>query len=140
MRVLPRIPVEKLASEVVNDREQLGLVMDLSPEGLRLERRFFGRRDSPIVQLEFELPEVDEIVWAKGEVCFDKLRPSPTGPVRSTGIRLVSAAGRHLRMLRDWVMSAAEARAKLEQVSRQVERVLQEVERDPLQYASHWCG
>ena len=43
MRALPRIPVEQLASEVVRDREQLGLVLDLSPEGLRLERRFFGR-------------------------------------------------------------------------------------------------
>ena len=114
MRDQPRITVEKLASEVVNEREQLGLIVDLSESGLRLERRFFGRREGRIVQLEFELPEVDEIVWAKGEVCFDQLRPSPTGPIRSTGIRLVSAASRHLRMLRDWVMAAAEARAREE--------------------------
>jgi hypothetical protein len=126
MRVLPRISVEKLASEVVNDREQLGLIMDLSPDGLRLERRFFGRRDSPILQLEFELPEVDEIVWAKGEVRFDRLRPSPNGPVRSTGVRLVAAASRHLRLLKDWVMAAAEAQRRLEH--------------DPLMCASHWCG
>jgi hypothetical protein len=121
-----RITVENLASEVVNDREQLGLIVDLSSSGLRLERRFFGRRESPIVQLEFELPEADEIVWAKGEVCFDRLKPAPQGLVRSTGIRLVAAATRHLRMLRDWVHATVEARAALD--------------RDPLLYASHWNG
>ena len=125
-RIGSRIAVEKLASEVVNDKEQLGIVVDLSSTGLKLERRFFGRRESRIVQLEFELPEVDEIVWAKGEVCFDRLKPAPAGPVRSTGIRLVAAAGRHLRMLRDWVMAADEARRAFEE--------------DPLRYATHWCG
>jgi hypothetical protein len=121
-----RITVENLASEVVNDREQLGLIVDLSSTGLRLERRFFGRRESPIVQLEFELPDADEIVWAKGEVCFDRLKPAPHGPVRSTGIRLVAAATRHLRMLREWVMATVEARRSLDE--------------DPLLYASHWNG
>ena len=81
-----------------------------------------------MVQLEFELPEVDEIVWAKGEVCFDRLRPSATGPVRSTGIRLVAAATRHLRMLG----------ARLGDGRRRGARSLEE---DPLRYASHCsCG
>ncbi len=125
-RIGSRIAVEKLASEVVNDKEQLGIVVDLSSTGLQLERRFFGRRESRVVQLEFELPEVDEIVWAKGEVCFDRIKPGVGGPVRSTGIRLMAAASRHLRMLRDWVMAADEARRSREE--------------DPLRYATHWCG
>jgi hypothetical protein len=149
-----------LASEVVHDREQLGLVLDLSPGGLRLERRFFGRRNSNIVQLEFVLPEVEELVWAKGEICFDRLRPTPAGPIRSTGLRLVAATSRHLRFIKDWVMATAEIRARLasfvleddscriEHVSSKVERVLQNVERvtlepsadEPLLCASHWCG
>jgi hypothetical protein len=123
MRYQPRIPVEKLAHEVVGRKNELGLVVDLSPTGLRLEKQSLQRRASPIVQLEFVIPEVDEIAWACGEVCFDQLMPNMT---RSTGIKIVWAASRHLRMLRDWVMSAAEAKARFEE--------------SPLQYASHWCG
>jgi hypothetical protein len=106
MRALPRLPVEKLAREVCSDKKQLGLVVDLSTTGLRLETHSLARRESPILQLEFTIPEVDEIAWACGQVCFDRLHPNM---VRTTGIRILTAANRHLRMLRDWVMSAIEA-------------------------------
>jgi hypothetical protein len=108
----------------VGEKENYGLIVDLSPEGLRLERPLKGRTESRIVQLEFAMPEVDEIVWAQGEICFDKLRPGATGPLRSTGIRVLSAAGRHLRMLRDWAMASNERR--------QLD--------DGLFFASHWMG
>ena len=111
MRAQRRVLVEKLASEVICEREHLGLIVDLSAAGLRLEGRSFERREGGIVQLEFEMPEVDEIVWAKGEVCFDRVRARPDGLVRSTGIRLLAAATRHLAMLREWV--AASARLQL---------------------------
>jgi hypothetical protein len=127
----PRVAVETLCNELVADRDQYALVTDLSAHGLCLQRPLRGRLASRIVQLEFELPEVDEIVWARGEICFDRLRPAPTGPVRSSGIRLVAAAARHLRLLRDWVIAAAESRAALRE------------EGDPasvLQHASHWAG
>jgi hypothetical protein len=116
-RVDPRVPVESLCSEVVDDREHFGVLVDLSPQGVRLERPLGGRRDGRIVQLEFELPEADEIIWAKGEVCFDSVR-RVTGhapPVRTTGVRLVAAASRHLRMLRDWVAATVEARRRVEE-------------------------
>jgi PilZ domain len=109
-RLDPRIPVETLCSEVVDDREHFGLVVELSPNGVRLERPLGGRRDGHIVQLEFELPDADEIIWAKGEVCFDRYRRCDgPGAVRSTGVRLVAAASRHLRMLREWVAATVEA-------------------------------
>lgn len=116
-RLDPRIPVESLCSEVVDDREHFGVLVDLSPQGVRLERPLGGRRDGRIVQLEFELPDADEIIWAKGEVCFDRYRQitgQPT-PVRTTGVRLVAAASRHLRMLRDWVAATVEARRRVEE-------------------------
>lgn len=131
-RLDPRIPVETLCSEVVDDREHFGVVLDLSPGGIRFERPLGGRRDSPIVQLEFELPEADEIVWAKGEVVFDRYGRLVAGapPVRTTGVRLVAAATRHLRMLRDWVAATVEAR-----------RALLDDEVAPyLAFASHWRG
>jgi hypothetical protein len=121
MRALPRISVEKLAHERVGKKDELGLVVDLSPGGLRIEKPSLGRRASPIVQLEFVLPEVDEIAWACGEVCFDQILPNM---MRSTGIKIVWAASRHLRMLRDWVMAAADTRERFYE--------------NPLMYASHF--
>jgi hypothetical protein len=130
-RIDPRVCVETLCSEVVNDREHYGVLVELSPNGVRLERPLGGRREGRIVQLEFEIPEVDEIVWAKGQVCFDRYRRVDGGPpVRTTGVRLVAAASRHLRMLRDWVTATVEAtmRAREDDVERQ------------LAFASHWRG
>lgn len=95
---------------------------DLSPGGLCLHQRQFARRESRIIQLELQLPEIDELAWVKGEVCFDRMRPTPAGPMRSTGIRVLSAASRHLRLMRDWVMAAVEA------------------DNNPLLHASHWSG
>jgi hypothetical protein len=114
-RTSPRIRVQSLCSEVIDDQDQLALVVDLSESGLRIQRPLRGRSGmyrapdgselDRLVQVEFELPEVDEIVWAKGEVCFDQLWRAPglLAPVRTTGVRLLAAATRHLRMLRDYV-------------------------------------
>jgi hypothetical protein len=131
-RLDPRIPVETLCSEVIDDREHYGVLVELSPNGVRLERPLSGRREGRIVQLEFELPDADEIIWAKGEVCFDRYRQTFDGPgaVRSTGVRLVAAASRHLRMLRDWVAATVEAR----------QRARQDDIAGMLALASHWNG
>jgi hypothetical protein len=100
--------------ELVGNDEHYGLIVDLSAEGLRLQRPYFGRCDGRIVQLEFELPEVDEIIWAKGLICFDQLwrAPGPHRPpqrlVRTSGVRILAAATRHLRMMREYVEAQAE--------------------------------
>jgi len=116
-RINARIPTETLCTEVAGDREQFSLIVELSEAGLRLQRPLQGRMDSRIVQLEFELPEVDELVWAKGVVCFDQLwrvpitgMPAQGRVVRTSGVRVVAAATRHLRMLRDYVRAAAALR------------------------------
>jgi hypothetical protein len=133
-RLDPRIPVDTLCSEVVDDREHFGVLVELSPNGVRLERPLVGRREGNIVQLEFELPDADEIIWAKGEVCFDRYGRGSDGSgvnaVRTTGVRLVAAASRHLRMLRDWVAATVDAqrRARQDDIS------------GHLALASHWNG
>jgi hypothetical protein len=113
----PRIATETLCTEVAGEREQYGLIVELSEAGLRLQRPLQGRMESRIVQLEFELPDVDEVVWAKGVVCFDQLWRVPlpgetprARVLRTSGVRVVAAATRHLRMLRDYVRAAAERR------------------------------
>lgn len=115
-RIAPRVDVETFCSEVVGSRDHPGLVIDLSAEGARLERPYAGGGSPREIVLELEVPDVDEIIWVRGEVCFDQLRQAPAGHggplglLRTTGLRLVSAAARDLRMLRDCVFEMYRSR------------------------------
>jgi hypothetical protein len=119
-RLAPRVDVETFCSEVVGSRDHPGLVIDLSAEGARLERPYAGGGSPREIVLELEVPEVDEIIWVRGEVCFDQLRQAPAGQggpmglLRTTGLRLVSAAARDLRMLRDCVFELYRSRHRPE--------------------------
>ena len=102
-RVGPRIPMESLCAELHGSGLRHALVVDMSEDGLRIERPFGGPR-SRRLQLELEIPGVDEIGWAAAEVCFDEIRRAGSGAViRTSGLRLVSAALRHRRILREYV-------------------------------------
>jgi len=108
-----RVPVEALCSLLHRDDERHAIVVDVSANGLRVQRPLGGPRTRSL-QLEFEVPSADEIVWAKGEICFDEIvRVAPgeengfSGVLRISGIRLVSAAERHKRLLRDVVVERA---------------------------------
>jgi len=110
-RVSPRIDVEALCWEVIGDRERSALLVDVSTEGARVERPYIGGRIEYEVPLQIEVPGIDEVMWAKGDVVFDKLVPArngasnggPFGLLRRTGYRIVIAAARDLRLLRDYV-------------------------------------
>ncbi len=110
---MPRIVVEAFCSEILDGRERHAVVLDLSPTGLRVARPFVGGRTPREVQLELELPGIDEIIWAKGHICYDRIRPAAPGTsamalgriVRTSGIRLVAAAARDLRLLREYVLT-----------------------------------
>jgi hypothetical protein len=112
-RSVPRIGIEAFCSEILDGRERHAVVLDLSPTGLRMARPFVGGRMPREVQLELELPGVDEIIWAKGHVCYDRIRPATAGSsamalgrvVRTSGVRLVAAAARDMRLLREFVMN-----------------------------------
>src|ERR1051326_1923038 len=108
-RTSPRIDVEALCWEMIGDEEISGLVVDLSSEGARLERPYVGGRIAGSVPLQLEVPGIDEVMWAKGEVVFDQLVPparaTPFGLLRRTGYRIALAAARDLRLLRDYVYS-----------------------------------
>ncbi len=110
-----RVRASGLCTEIAGQAEQLGLLLDVSEGGLRLERphtNMGGPRGMPrerVVQLEFEHPAIDELIWAKGVIRFDKLEPlhdgmGPTRVLRTSGVEIVAAAGRHLRLLRDFVL------------------------------------
>lgn len=128
----PRIGIEALCWEVIGNREVSSLIVDLSSEGARLERPFVpvSYREEPIelgpagrstyvpppalperldrVPLQIEVPGIDEIMWARGDVVFDelveaKVNGGPFGLVRRTGYHISLAAARDLRMLRELV-------------------------------------
>jgi hypothetical protein len=93
---------------VVGDRERSALLLDISTEGARVERPFVGGRIEHAVPLQLEVPGIDEVMWARGEVVFDRLieakaNGGPFGLIRRTGYRIAIAAARDLRLLRDYV-------------------------------------
>lgn len=108
-----RVPVGALCSLLHHDCERHAIVVDISANGLRIQRPL-GGPGGRTLQLEFEVPSVDEIVWAKGEICFDEIWRVPpsyetgfSGILRTSGIRLIAAAERHKRLLRDYVIERA---------------------------------
>lgn len=108
-RESPRIDVEALCWELVDGKQVGGLAVDLSSMGLRIERPYTGGPTRREMQLEIEIPGIDEVMWAKAEASSDILVPTvspaggPMGLIRRTGYRLVAAATRDLRMLREVV-------------------------------------
>jgi len=111
-RTSPRIDVEAMCWELVGDHEVSSLVVDLSSDGARLERPFIGGRIAREVPLQLEIPGIDEVMWARGDVVFDQLVPArdqgPFGLVRRTGYHISLAAARDLRLVRDFVYSMYE--------------------------------
>jgi hypothetical protein len=105
----PRIEIEAMCWEVIGDREVSSLIVDLSCDGARLERPYQGGRLAREAPLQIEVPGIDEVMWARGDVVFDELVPArspgggPFGLVRRTGYRIAVAAKRDLRLLRDFV-------------------------------------
>jgi hypothetical protein len=111
-RTSPRIDVEAMCWELVGDREISSLVVDLSSDGARLERPFVGGRIAREVPLQLEIPGIDEVMWARGDVVFDQVVAGPDkgpfGLVRRTGFHNTLAAARDLRLVRDFVYSMYE--------------------------------
>jgi hypothetical protein len=124
-RLGPRITLDGLCGVVTHKDLVPAAMVDLSSVGLRLERPFDPAAASPVVQLEIELPGVDEIVWARGHVTFAHLSPMggrhADGQPRlwcRAGIQIDAAAGRDLRMLREYVVETR--RTRLAQAERPV--------------------
>lgn len=97
--------------ELIGGRELSSLIVDLSAEGARVERPYAGGRIEREVPLQIEVPGIDEVMWARGDVVFDHLVPDKkAGPfqlMRRTGYRIAIAASRDLRLVRDYVYSLA---------------------------------
>jgi len=110
-RRAPRISVDGFCGVVTQDDLHHASMSNLSTLGLRLERPFDPTTATPIVQLEIELPGLDEVVWASAIVTHAYLTPMPgrraDGQPRfwcRAGLRIANASRRETRMLRDYVI------------------------------------
>ena len=105
----PRIDVDALCWEVADSGETAALAVDLSQGGIRIERPYLGGRSPEVVPLQLEIPGIDEVMWARGEVCFDRIvqvkgpAGGRLGLLRRTGYRIALAARRDRRMIREYV-------------------------------------
>ena len=116
-RLAPRIPVDGLCGVVAKQDLRHAAMIELSAIGLRIELPFDRAAASRTLQLEIELPGVDEIIWARGLVTYAHLSPMggrhADGQPRlwcRAGIHLDAAAWRDRRLLRDYVIESRRRR------------------------------
>jgi hypothetical protein len=116
-RRAPRISVDGLCGIVTNDELRPASMSNLSTLGLRLERPFDPKTARPVVQLEIELPGIDEIVWASAVVTHAHLTPmhgrTRDGQPRfwcRAGLVLRDVSRRERRVLLDYVVDKLRGR------------------------------
>jgi hypothetical protein len=116
-RRAPRISVDGFCSVASDEDLAHASMSNLSTLGLRLERPFDPAKARPIVQLEIELPGIDEVVWASAVVTHAYLTPMPgrraDGQPRfwcKAGLRIADASRAERQMLRDYVVEQLVAR------------------------------
>jgi hypothetical protein len=116
-RRAPRISVEGFCSVATDDALQHAQLTSLSTLGLRIERPSQPATVRSMVQLEIELPGVDEIVWASAVVTdvriayFRRRRHDGRPPWTCvTGLQIAAISRTERRLLRDYVVEQMVAR------------------------------
>jgi hypothetical protein len=101
-----RIPMELLMNEYMQDRPYRALSVNISESGLYVNKVVGSlARRSRVVGLEFELPGTSEVIWARGEVCYDTIDDCFHGQ----GIRFTGMPKVHQRLIRDYCIEKRRA-------------------------------
>lgn len=94
-----RIPLEVLMNEYMNERPYRALTVNISETGVYVNKVVTSlSRRSRVVGLEFELPGTAELIWARGEICYDTIDDCFHGQ----GIRFTGMPRVHQRLIRDY--------------------------------------
>jgi len=109
-RVSPRLRMRLFMNQYVGDDPCQALARDLSETGLALLKLPAKTpRSVDIVTLEVELPGTNETIWAAAQPRFESVNPD----YQNSGLRFVSMARKHERLIRDYVRERRERLARL---------------------------
>lgn len=110
-RRAPRISVDGFCGVATDDDLACASLSNLSMLGLRIERPFDPRaKRDDVLQLEIELPGLDEVVWASAVVTRAHLSPRgrhPDGQPKfwcRAGLAIRDTSRRERRMLHDYII------------------------------------
>jgi hypothetical protein len=109
-RQAQRLRMRVFMNEYVADRPCEAIARDVSETGLALLK--LPERTLPsvdVVALELELPGTNETIWAAAQPRFESL----TADYQISGLRFVSMARKHERLIRDYVRERRQRLARL---------------------------
>ena len=109
-RLAQRLRMRVFLNEYVGDDPCQAIVRDVSETGLSLVKLpDAAPRPVEVVTLEVELPGTNETIWASAQPRFDALNPD----YQISGLRFVSMARKHERLIRDYLRERRERLARL---------------------------
>lgn len=95
-----RVPDNRLITEIVSERPSAASIVNVSNTGLfTVKKTTMDAVGHRLIQMEIPVPEASESIWAVGEVMFERYGMSCLG----SGIRFVTMADKHRRLIRDLV-------------------------------------
>lgn len=109
-RRAPRISLEGFCSVAVDDGLHHAHLTSLSTLGLRVEQPSRTATTRTMVQLEIELPGLDDVIWASAYITDVRIAYGRRPWLCRTGLQIAAISGRERRLLRDYVVEHMVAR------------------------------
>jgi hypothetical protein len=111
-----RVPLQMFLTQYVRDKPVRALTSNVSEHGAYLNLVKGGSycRGDRVVGLAFELPGTGEVIWARGELCYEHAN----GYFRGAGVRFADMPRVHARLVRDFCVEH-----RREQLSALLERI-----------------
>ena len=103
-RLAPRFPMRTYLNQYVLDNPYRALALDLSEAGLAIRKPIAPIPHAKVVGLELQLPGSSEIIWASAQPRFHAVGEN----IHFSGLRFLAMAGKHERLLRDYVRDRQE--------------------------------
>ena len=105
-----RVPLDIFLNQYYKEKQFRALTTNMSDTGLHLQlvKAPWTRvvETAPSVGLEFELPGTGENIWARGEVCYERV----DSYFRTVGIRFTAMPRVHARLVRDFCVETRRER------------------------------
>jgi hypothetical protein len=109
-RLAPRLRIQVRLNEYVWERPYQAVALDVSEAGLAIQKATEAAIPfAELVALEVVLPGTNETIWATAEPKFDVVGRD----VHVSGLRFVSMARKHERLIRDYLRERRERLLRL---------------------------